>query len=53
MVIVRLWRESWWVRSKRARAWPCAGYGKISICGAAFWAVTVAVAAEVVVDMTI
>ena len=29
MVMVKLWRTSWWVRSKSGIMWPCAGYGKM------------------------
>lgn len=27
MVMFRPRRERWWVRSRRASMWPCAGYG--------------------------
>lgn len=33
MVMVRFLRESWWVRSRSGRRWPCAGYGKTRMCG--------------------
>lgn len=32
MVMERLRRESWWVRSRRASEWPCAGNGNIKMC---------------------
>lgn len=31
MVISIFFRDNWWVKSRRATMWPCAGYGKIRI----------------------
>lgn len=43
MVILKPLRTSWWVRSRRASMWPCAGYGNTRM-----WTAAVAVVMVVV-----